>query len=156
MKINKRVGIIISGVAAAIVIITIVFVNTEIEQRKALENVQITLQEVRLQNIGFTGASVKLFLNMYNPNEITTTLDRADYDIWFNENRLGSGNINKRVDIPPLESRIVDTDFDLNFEGIGQSVISALTENEMIWRISGIAYYDTIFGPIEIPFDITQ
>jgi len=149
----KKIGI-FTGIG--IVIIVLIFTSTEINQRKALENVQITLQEVQIQSFSLSGASLKLFLNMYNPNDITTTLDRADYEIWFNENSLGTGIIDKRVDIPPLESRTVDTDFSLSFAGVGQSVISALTEDEMTWRISGIAYYDTIFGPIEIPFDITQ
>jgi len=151
---TKKIAI-FSGIGITAIIL-VLFLSTEINQRKALENVEITLEKVQVQNISLSGASLKLFLNMYNPNDITTTLDRADYEIWFNDNSLGTGSINKRVDIPPLESRTVDTDFSLSFQGIGQSVISALTENEMTWRISGIAYYDTIFGPIEIPFDITQ
>ena len=154
MKNTKKIGI-FSGIGI-VVIIVILFISSEINQRKALENVEITLQEVQIQSFSLSGASLKLFLNMFNPNDITTTLDRADYEIWFNDNSLGNGSIDKRVDIPPLESRTIDTDFSLSFQGIGQSVISALTENEITWRISGIAYYDTIFGPIEIPFDITK
>ena len=145
----------ISGIGIIVIIIAF-YISTEINQRKSLENVQITLQEVQIQDISFSGASLRLILNMYNPNDITTTLDRADYEFWLNQNSLGKGKIEKRVDIPPLESRTLDTDFFLSFEGVGQSVISALTKNEITWKITGIAYYETILGPIEIPFDIIK
>ncbi len=97
-------------------------------QRKALEQVEISFHEARLKNIGFSGASLEISLRMYNPNDTTTaTLDRADYDLWFNDNYLGSGQMHQRLDIPPKTSHIANTDFDMDFEGAGQSILSAIT-----------------------------
>ena len=148
--------VILGIIPAVIIAYVIIFAFTEIEQRKALEDIQISFHDATLKDIGFSGATVNLSLSMYNPNDITATLDRADYDLWFNENYLGSGITQKRVDIPPLESRIAATDFDLDFGGAGSSIISAITEGKASWRISGTAYYDTIFGTMNIPFDITK
>ena len=146
------------GIAAAVVIVAYVaiFTFTEIEQRKALEDIQISFHEASLQDIDFSGATLNLSLSMYNPNDITATLDRVDYEIWFNDNYLGNGFTHERVDIPPLTSKIATTNFDLDFGGAGMAIISAITEEEYSWHITGTAFYDTIFGTMNIPFDITQ
>lgn len=153
---SKKIGYLIGIVTAVIVTYVAVFAFTEIEQRKALEDIQISFHDASLQDIGFSGATVTLSLSMYNPNDITATLDRVDYDLWFNENHLASGVTHERLDIPPLTSRVATTDFDLDFGGAGRAIISAITEGEASWRISGTAYYDTIFGTMNIPFDITR
>ncbi len=147
------VGIII---AVAIVAYVAIFAFTEIEQRKALEDIQISFHDASLEDVGLNGATLNLALRMYNPNDVTATFDRADYELWFNDNYLGSGATHQRVDIPPLTSRVVTTDFDLDFVGVGLSIISAITQDQATLRISGTAYYETIFGTINIPFNITR
>ena len=132
---SKKIILIIGFISAGIVAYVAIFAFTEIEQRKALEDIQISFHEASLKDIGFSGATVNLSLSMYNPNDITATLDRADYDLWFNENYLGSGVTHERLDIPPLTSRIANTDFDLDFGGAGMAIISAITEGEASWRI---------------------
>lgn len=157
MEKNKKIRIIIAiAIAAVFVSYLLTMTFTETEQRKALEDVDISFHAATLQDIGFSGATLDLALEMYNPNDITATLDKADYDLWFNDNFLGHGFTHQRVDIPPLTSRIVRTEFDLDFTGAGQSVISALTQGEATWRLAGTAYYDTVIGTLNIPFDITQ
>ena len=153
---RKKIVSIVGIVAAAIVAYVVIFAFTEIEQRKALEDIQISFHGANLQDIDFSGANLNLTLSMYNPNDITATLDRADYDLRFNENYLGTGATHERVDIAPFSSRVVTTDFDLDFSGAGLSIISAITKGEAFWRINGTAYYDTIFGAMSIPFDITK
>jgi LEA14-like dessication related protein len=156
MEKNKKIGIIVAIVISVVFfsyLSTIAF--SEIEQRKALEDVQISFHEATLQDIGFSGATLDLALEMYNPNDITATLDKADYDLWFNDNFLGHGLTHQRIDIPPFTSKIIHTEFDLDFTGAGKSIISALTQGEASWRLAGTAYYNTILGTLNIPFDIT-
>ena len=157
MQKNKKIAIIVAiAISAVFVTYLSTLTFTEIEQRKALEDVQISFHAATLQDIGFSGATLDLALEMYNPNDIIATLDKADYDVWFNDNFLGHGFTHERVDIPPLTSKIVHTEFDLDFSGAGQSIISALTQGEATWRLAGTAYYDTVIGTLNIPFDITQ
>ena len=155
MKGKKIASIAAIIIAVGIVAYVAIFASTEIEQRKALEDIQISFHDASLEDLGLSGATVNLALRMYNPN-VTATLDRADYELWFNDNYLGSGATHQRVDIPPLTSRVATTDFDLDFGGAGQSIISAITQGQATWRIAGSAYYETIFGTINIPFNITR
>jgi len=158
---GKKIGIGIGvgigvSIGAIIVIFASVGISQEIEQRKALENVEISFDGVNVKDIGFSGATLDLVFRMYNPNDITATLDRADYDLYLNGNYLGMGQISKRVDITAFTSRTVPTEFDLSFGGVAQSLISALIEGETTWRVSGTAYYDTLLGTINVPFDFTR
>lgn len=154
---GKKIGIGIGiGVAVLIAIGVGSQMYREVEQRKALQNVQISFDGVDVKDIGLTRARLDLVLRMYNPNDITATLDRADYDLWGNGNYLGNGVINKRVDIPPSASRTVHTDFDLDYGGAGKLIWSTLTKGGTSWRMAGTAYYDTLFGTMNIPFDLNK
>ena len=106
MKGKKIASIASIIIAVGIVAYVAIFASTEIEQRKALEDIQISFHDASLEDLGLSGATLNLALRMYNPNDVTATLDRFDYELWFNDNYLGSGATHQRVDIPPLTSRV--------------------------------------------------
>jgi len=153
-----KVILIASGIIASVILIGILLLNVvvEVEQRKALENIQIEFADVAIRNIGLTSVMLDISLDMYNPNDVIATLDRSEYELWFNDNYLGKGVIEQETDIPPLTSRLVDTGFDLSYVEAGETVISALTEEQHTWRIKGVAHYDSIIGTIDMPFDIIR
>ena len=153
---NTKIITIIAGFFVLFIVLDISFVQSEVDQRRILEDIEISFSRVQIHDIGFEGTKLDIMLKMYNPNDITATLDKVDYDLWFNNNLLGSGTTNEKLDIPPFESKNAKTNFDLSFSGASTSIISAITEDKTVWRLSGIAYYDTIFGTLEIPFDISK
>ena len=150
--------LILSGIVVGAAIIGIVLLNivVEVEQRKALENIQVEFADVSIQGIGLTGVNLEVALDMYNPNDVTATLDRSEYELWFNENHLGKGSIDEKTDIPPFTSRLVHSEFNMSYAEVGNTIVSALTEEEHTWRIQGTAHYDSILGTIDIPFDIVR
>ena len=150
-----KAGTISIVVVVAIVIVVGMFVYTESAQRKAFEDVQISFVDVGIKNAGFTSATLDLVIQMHNPNNITATLDSTNYNIWMNNNYLGNGVIFERVDIPPFSTRNVHTDFEVSYLGVAASVVDALLGGQTTWRMSGVAYYDTVFGTIDVPFDST-
>lgn len=141
-------------VGAVLGVIGLSFIQ-EVRQREALRTVQISFDGVSVKSIGLTGASLDIRLRMYNPNTITATLDRADYDLYGNNNHLGNGVIPQRVDIPAGASRTVTTDFNLSYGGAAGVIWSALKEGRVSWRIRGTAHFDTPLGTISVPFDVT-
>lgn len=150
--------ILASGIIVAVSIIGILVLNIilDIEERKALEDIQIEFAAVSIQRIGITGVELNVLLGMYNPNDVSATLDKSEYELWFNDNYLGQGTIQQETEIPPLTSKQIDTEFNLSYAEVGETVISALTEEQYTWRIKGTAYYDSILGTIDIPFDIVR
>jgi len=159
----RQIGRSSKKIAAAVVVIVVAVVlgmvglwfNQQVRQREALRTVQISFDGVGVRSIGLTGASLDIRLRMYNPNTITATLDRANYDLYGNNNHLGNGVIPQRIDIPAGSSRTVTTDFSLSYGGGAPVIWSALREGRVSWRIRGTAYFDTPLGTISVPFDVT-
>jgi len=156
-KSNGNNSRIIIGVVVIVIIVGFgFFAYSEISQRKALEDIEISLQDVNFSRVGFTSATLSIWLDMYNPNDITATLDRADYEVYLNDNYVGSGQISSKTSIPAYSSTIVKTNFDVAYSGIGPTLISAISNQQIIVRLSGQAYYDTPFGTLTIPFSLTR
>ena len=128
---SKIIAIAAGGILiAAIIGILLLNIVVEVEQRKTLENIQIEFVDVAVKDIGFTDVGLEISLDMYNPNDVVATLDRSEYELWFNDNYLGEGTILQETDIPPFASRQVDTEFNLSYLEAGDTVISALTEEQ--------------------------
>ena len=155
---NYKLIFIASGIVVTVAIVGFLLLNiaVEVEQRKSLESIQIEFVDVAVKDIGLTDVGLEISLDMYNPNDVVATLDRSEYELWFNDNYLGEGTILHETDIPPFTSRQVDTEFNLSYLEAGDTVISAFTEEQHTWRIKGIAHYDSILGTIDIPFDIVR
>ncbi len=102
--------------------------------------------------LNFTETWVDIELSMYNPNQITATLDRADYKVYGNGNYLGNGVIYQRVDIPPGNTQTVSTDFRISYGSALSTIWSAITSGNINWAVSGTAYFDTPLGTLDIPF----
>lgn len=143
------------GVIIIIVVILIsgLWFYQQVRQREALRDVIVSVDDVGVGSIGLTGATLNIRLNMYNPNSITATLDRVDYQIYGNNNFIGNGNINQRIDIPPGRTEYVTTDFHLSYGGALRVIWSAIRQGDVNWRVTGIAHFDTPLGTLNIPFD---
>ena len=158
INMNYKLILVASGIVVIVATVGFLLLNiaVEVEQRKSLENVKIEFVDVAVKDIGLTDVGLEISLDMYNPNDVVATLDRSEYELWFNDNYLGKGIILQETDIPPFTSRQVDTEFNLSYLEAGDTVISAFTEEQHTWRIKGTAHYDSILGTIDIPFDIIR
>lgn len=149
---GTKIGI---TIFAIIIIVGVFFIATQLLQRQAMQDVQLSLSDVQIKNIGLSSATLEVYVNMYNPNNgITATLDRMDYSVYANGNNLGNGQITQRVDIPPQGTKTVSSAFQVSYAGTLRAVWSALTGGGNIkWNLKGTAYFDTPLGTLNIPID---
>lgn len=149
---GTKIGI---TIVAIIIIVGVFFIATQLLQREAMQNVELSLSDVQIRNIGLSSATLEVYINMYNPNNgITATLDRMDYSVYANGNNLGNGQITQRVDIPPQGTKTVSSAFQVSYAGTLRAVWSALTGGGNIkWNLKGTAYFDTPLGTLNIPID---
>jgi len=146
------------GKGAGVVILLILligglYVYSQYEKRAALENCKITLYDVRVKSIGWTGATLEVVFQIYNPNDVTATLDRVDYELYGNGEYLGQGSIDRSVDIPPHSTRYVSSTFNLDYSGALKTIWSALKQGNVQWRVKGRVHIDTPIGTLNIPFE---
>ena len=130
------------------------YFSYEVAKREALKNCEFRLADVRIKSVGLTSAELNIILEIYNPNDITVTLDRADFSVYGNDNYLGDGEITKKINIPPYNKKRVSVPFTLDYFGAARVIWSALREGKVVWKITGIAYIDTPLGTMEIPFTV--
>jgi len=131
------------------------YFSYEVAKREALKYCEFRLTDVGIARIGLTSADLIIVFEIYNPNDITATLDRVDFSLYGNDNYLGDGEITKKVNIPPYSKKRVSAPFTLYYSGAAGVIWSALKEGEVVWKITGIAYIDTLLGTMEIPFVFT-
>ena len=131
------------------------YFSYEVAKREALKDCEFRLTDVGIARIGLTSADLIIVFEIYNPNDITATLDRVDFSLYGNDNYLGDGEITKKVNIPPYSKKRVSAPFTLYYSGAAGVIWSALKEGEVVWKITGIAYIDTLLGTMEIPFVFT-
>jgi len=145
--------IVIAVVVVGILIFGGFYVFSEYQKRVALQNCEISLANVRVVSIGLTSAKLEVVLRIYNPNDVTATLDRIDYELYGNGEFLGNGEFIRRVDIPPHNSKLVSSYFTLDYTGALKTIWSAIKRGDVMWKIKGIAYIDTPIGTLDIPFE---
>jgi len=146
----------IAGIVALFIIAGFVgYYYHEVAKREALKKCEFKLADVRIDRIGLTSADLTIVLEIYNPNDITATLDRVDFSLYGNDNYLGDGEITKKTDIPPHSRKTVSAPFTLSYFGAARAIWSALKEGGVVWKITGTAYVDTPLGTMEIPFTKT-
>ncbi|NJE79436.1 LEA type 2 family protein [Thermococcus sp. GR4] len=144
------------GLVAVVVIILLlggVYVFYEYEKRAALQNCEIMLSNVRVESIGLTGATLEVVFRIYNPNDVTATLDRIDYELYGNGEFLGYGYVDRSVDIPAHSIRYVSSEFTLDYGGALKALWSALKSGDVEWRVKGTVHIDTPIGTLDIPFE---
>jgi LEA14-like dessication related protein len=89
----------------------------EYAKREALRSCQISIADVSVKSLGPTNTTLEIKLNIYNPNSIPATLDRASYSLYANEVYLGNGTIPRKYDIPPGSTVTIVTPFELSYPG---------------------------------------
>ena len=100
--------------AIIIVILIILALGYQIAQAEAFRNVQVTVQDVSIGNVGLTSADLNLDLGLYNPAPIPATVSSITYTIYTDNNYLGSGAIYGPISIAPHTTITEQTTFTLS------------------------------------------
>jgi LEA14-like dessication related protein len=132
------------------------YIFSEVQKRQALSDVEVSLVDVVVKDVGISTASLDIKLKFSNPNDVVATLDRATYSVYGNETYVGDGEILEKVDVPPRADKTVTTPFELSYIGAAQVVRDYLTQGGHItWKLKGVAYIDTPLGTLTVPFEVT-
>jgi len=102
------------------------YFSYEVAKREVLKDCEFRLADVGIRSMGLTSAELNIVLEIYNPNDITATLDRADFSVYGNDNYLGDGEITKKINIPPHSKKRISVPFTLDYFGAAHVIWSAL------------------------------
>ena len=110
-----------------------------------------TLQVAGLKvgEMGLSGVSLDVRFRVRNPNQGRIKIDRFEYELSVNGQRMGRGFQAQPVEIEPFEEREVVSRFDLNLLSLPGAVKTVLAENAVAAHVEGLFY---VKGRDPMPF----
>lgn len=96
-------------------------------------------------------------IDVENPNSVGLRLDRMDFDLLMNGNRLVSGVSNDRIRIPAQGMGTVQIRTSVGYtqiKDIFREVADLVQGGSPEYQVRGTAYYDTPLGPLSFPLTV--
>lgn len=109
---------------------------------------------LRMGKAGITGASMEVGFALRNPNPEAMLVERFDYELFVNGQRLGRGYQPEPVELAGFGEQRVTSRFDLNFLSLPGAVKAVLDDNRAKARVKGHFYVRQAGGgPKKLGFD---
>jgi LEA14-like dessication related protein len=150
----KRGTIALLVVALIIAIVVGALGYQQVQQRRALENIQVSVDGVKLVSLNSSSATLNISLRFTNPNTNAAILDRTDYTLYINDINVGSGQNLEKTTIPAGGSVVIPQLFTISYSGGLQTIWSLIQQGGADWRLVGTAYFDVFLGTVSVPYDL--
>jgi len=124
-----------------------------VDRRKELKNCDFNISSARIENLGLTSLTLKLTLDIYNPNRIDVVLDKLDVAIWINDIYVGKSINEEKMEIKTGESKDVPVVFHIEYAGVYKVFKDIKNKEKLKYQFKGQVYFSTIFGDITFPFE---
>ena len=94
-------------------------------------------KNLRLQNIDFSAANLKVDLVYYNPNNIGLELNRTDFDLFIDSSYLGHSSQNLQIAIPARKEFTLPLDIKVDLKNLLKNGLTALINKEVLIQLKG-------------------
>lgn len=94
-------------------------------------------KNLRLQNVNFSSANLKVDLVYYNPNSIGLELNKTDFDLYIDSSYLGHSSQNLQVAIPARKDFTIPLDIQVDLKNLLKNGLAALTSKEVLVQLKG-------------------
>lgn len=124
--------------------------------RQAFVEPVVTLQNVRLNGLGFDGGNLDVVLNVYNPNGYGLDATRVNYRLLIGDNvDVAQGTITERLTVQRNDSTRVTIPVSFTFRGIGEAGRQLLSTGAVTYRVMGDVAVGTPVGSFTVPYSTT-
>ncbi|HPH85460.1 MAG TPA: LEA type 2 family protein [Ferruginibacter sp.] len=94
-------------------------------------------KNLSLENIGFSGANLKVDVVYYNPNNFSLELNRTDLDIFVDSNFLGHSSQDIQVKVPKRDIFTIPLKVELDMKNLLKNGITSLFNKEVNVKVLG-------------------
>ncbi len=114
----------------------------------------LVVEGLHVGKLGITGAAVDVSFKLRNPNPDPMLVERFEYELFLNDNRLGRGYEPNAVKLAGFGEERVRSRFDMNFLSLPGAVKDLLNDNRAKARVKGHFFVSTAGGSQKkLPFD---
>jgi LEA14-like dessication related protein len=113
----------------------------------------LAVDGLKVGDMGLSGAAVDVGFRIRNPNPEPLRVERFEYELFVNGNRLGRGFESKGFDLEGYGETKVRTRFDVNLLSLPGAVKDVLGQDRVKARAKGKFFATGSFGKKELGFD---
>jgi hypothetical protein len=121
-----------------------------IERRKAVRNCDFTVRNVALEDVRVRSATVRLDLDVYNPNPIDVVIERMDLCFYADDRCVVRSHDVQGVTIPPYEKRPLVVRSDVSYLDGLEALASLVKHGPGNYQVRGTVHLTSALG--EIPY----
>ncbi|MEW6025833.1 MAG: LEA type 2 family protein [Planctomycetota bacterium] len=136
-----------------LVLVFLTACSSAIEKRQAIKNCDFTISTIRLESLGLTSLTLRLDVDVYNPNEINLIIDKLEVDIWINDRYVGRSINRLQRTINPGESKNVPLHLHLKYAGAYKTFKDYQDGKKLTYKFKGKIYFNTVICNVEFPFE---
>jgi len=113
----------------------------------------LAVDGLKIGDMGITGVALGVRFRVRNPNPEPLNIDRLEYELFLNGNRLGRGFESKGLQLAGFGEGKVESRFDVNFLSLPGAVKDLLREDKVKARVKGQFYTSGAYGNKRLGFD---
>jgi LEA14-like dessication related protein len=121
----------------------------------AIKPFKLTVERLAVKKINITGMAMDVDFVVRNPNPDALRIERFEYDLKLNGQRLGTGYHADAIDLAGFGEAKVTSRFDLGFLQIPGTVKAILDGHRAEAAVQGTFYVDRNGGLRKVPFRST-
>ena len=129
--------------------IPLILINTYFADVEALDRTEVTIKDIKLQELSFTYCKLKIFINFYNPSNQDVSDLKATFNVYVTENYVGLGSLSK-VSIPAKTNEEKDLTITIYYANVAAAVADGIKKGNFDVSIKGKASGNVLFGLITV------
>ena len=105
-----------------------------------------------MTSLGLDGASLEIFVDVYNPNSYRLGLQRFSYDLAIEDVPFGSGSIESPLFVSGHETKTATLPLGVNWSRLGDLGREVLHTGSVQYGVSGEMTIATSLGEVRVPY----
>ena len=113
----------------------------------------LAVDGLKVGDMGITGVALDVRFRVRNPNPEPLNIDRMEYELFVNGNRLGRGFDSKGLPLDAFGEGKVESRVDVNFLALPGAIKDVLRQDRVKARVKGNFYTSGSYGNKRLGFD---
>jgi LEA14-like dessication related protein len=116
------------------------------------EKPELQFRGLRVNSIGFDGASLDILVDVYNPNSYRLALQRFSYDLAIESVNWGLGSTDLPMAVEARNTATIRLPLEVSWSRLGDVGRQALSTGTVNYGVSGEITVGTSLGDVRVPY----
>jgi len=117
-----------------------------------IEKPTFNLKEVAITRFSLLEVQFLFGVEVQNPNTFDLKLRALDYTVYFNDQEIGKGRMDREILISKSAATLVQVPLQADFKNLGNPLKEILAGRDLRYKIEGAAIVKATLGSATIPF----